>query len=249
MLNFSSISNNSGLGKALRLPLKLVPRNARLPILQGPLRGYWWIAASANHGCWLGSYELEKQLAFASHIRHGAVIYDVGANVGFYTLLASEKAGSSGEVHAFEPLPENLSFLWRHVRLNRLSNVAVHAAAVSDVAGKLRFSRTGSRSTGHLDDRGEMQVGAVTLDQFVFEQGHAPPSLVKIDVEGAEGRVLRGAQRLLHSKRPVIFLATHGKQAHQECCEFLLSMAYQVEGVTGEPDGPTDELVCFPRAS
>jgi len=188
-------------------------------------------------------------LAFASRISQGAVIYDVGANVGFYTFLAAAKAGKVGTVYAFEPLAENLSFLWQHIRLNQLCNVAVYPAAVSDVAGKLRFSRGGSRYSGHLNDQGEIEVAAVTLDQFVFEEGNPPPSLIKIDVEGDEGRVLRGTRRLLCTTHPVIFLATHGKQVHQECCDLLTSAGYRLEGITGEPADGTDELLCVCRAS
>ncbi len=74
-------------------------------VVQGPLRGKRWIAGSSNHGCWLGSYELAKQRKVIELVRPGMVCWDVGAHVGFYTLLFAELVGPLGRVFAFEPLP------------------------------------------------------------------------------------------------------------------------------------------------
>jgi SAM-dependent methyltransferase len=119
-MNWTSISTTSFLGRLLRLPLRLIPRRAVLPILQGPLRGKKWIVGSGNHGYWLGSYEIGKRALFVRSIPVGAVVYDLGANVGYYTLLAAMLAGAEGKVFAFEPLPRNLEYLRRHLVLNRI---------------------------------------------------------------------------------------------------------------------------------
>src|SRR5579862_7724955 len=108
LANLSGISRKSWLGKLLRAPLRLIPRSAVLPILQGPLRGKKWVVGSGNHGCWLGSYEHDKQSLFQKTVRTGDIVYDVGANAGFYSLLASVLVGEKGQVYAFEPLPANL---------------------------------------------------------------------------------------------------------------------------------------------
>ena len=100
-MNFSGVSNKSIVGKALRFPLRLIPCGAQMTILQGPLRGKRWIAGSSDHGCWLGSYEYPKQRAFSAAISHGDVVYDLGANVGFYSLLASVLVGTKGQVFSF----------------------------------------------------------------------------------------------------------------------------------------------------
>src|SRR5216684_2115948 len=102
----------------LRLPLRLIPRGAIVRIVSGELRGWQWIVHSATNGCWLGTYERHVQRLFRQRLRPGAVALDVGANVGFFTLLASKLVGSAGHVYAFEPLPRNLYYLERHVRLN-----------------------------------------------------------------------------------------------------------------------------------
>ncbi|MBN8636124.1 MAG: hypothetical protein J0M07_12425 [Anaerolineae bacterium] len=100
-MNFSGISRQSLIGQLLRLPLALMPKSARVPILQGALRGRWWIAGSSNHGCWLGSYEFDKQQRLSAHVQPGMVVYDIGAHVGFYTLLAAQLVGPGGHVFSF----------------------------------------------------------------------------------------------------------------------------------------------------
>ncbi len=101
MINFSGISNSKLAGRAMRLPLQLIPDSAVVRILQGPLRGKRWIAGSSNHGCWLGSYEAAKQRKIIEFVRPGMVCWDVGANVGFYTLLFAELVGGgAGSSHS-----------------------------------------------------------------------------------------------------------------------------------------------------
>src|SRR5580765_1322501 len=104
LANLSGISRETLIGKLLRAPLRLLPRTAAVPILQGPLRGKKWIVGSGTHGCWLGSYEYDKQKLFQKTVRSGDVVYDVGANAGFYSLLASLLVGEKGHVYSFEPL-------------------------------------------------------------------------------------------------------------------------------------------------
>lgn len=85
MINISKIDYRSSIGKLLRLPLKLIPNSTVLPILQGKLKGKKWIKGSSINGCWLGIYEFDKQILFQDYIKAGMVVYDVGANAGFYT--------------------------------------------------------------------------------------------------------------------------------------------------------------------
>lgn len=92
----------------IRLPLRLVPPSKIMRIRSGALQGAKWIAGSAPHGSWLGTYERHVQRLFCERIHPGDVVLDIGANVGFFTLLASKLAGPDGHVHAFEPVPRNL---------------------------------------------------------------------------------------------------------------------------------------------
>ncbi|HEX6832536.1 MAG TPA: FkbM family methyltransferase, partial [Rudaea sp.] len=102
-----------------------------MPILQGPLRWRLWIPGSSSHGCWLGSYEYDKQRLFARVARSGDVVFDIGANVGFYTLLAATCVAPTGRVVAFEPMPSNVKRIHQHLKLNRIGSVHSVEAAVS----------------------------------------------------------------------------------------------------------------------
>jgi FkbM family methyltransferase len=246
MFNFSGISRDSFCGRILRWPLRVIPKSTVVRVLQGELKGSRWIVGAATHGCWLGSYECGKQRLFAKSIGAGQIVYDVGANVGFYTLLAARAVGETGRVYAFEPLPENLSYLRRHLDLNEHRNVVVESAAVSDVCGIVRFRTAGNRSSGHLSLDGDVETTSVSVDEYVFQRKNPPPHVMKIDVEGAEYGVLRGAREVLMAERPLIFLATHGRDVHQQCREFLTeALDYDCQEIAG--DG--NELLCVPRES
>jgi FkbM family methyltransferase len=242
-LNFSAISNRSRLGSALRLPLRLLPKNSVVPILQGPLRGKRWISGAGNHGYWLGSYEFEKQQIFEREVRPGFTVYDIGAHVGFYTLLAATLTGDQGRVYAFEPNAANVVTLQKHLELNALHSVTVLAAAVAEFDGQSLFDSATNSSMGHLSPTGRAQVRTVSLDQMLRSGLVKPPQLVKIDVEGAEGSVLRGAERLLVEHRPVVLLATHGREFHLECCRLLRELGSSLEAVGGGSLETTDEII------
>lgn len=230
------------MGRLLRQPLRLIPDRTPMPILQGRLRGKRWIAGSHTHGCWLGSYENEKQKLFESAVNEGDVVFDIGANVGFYTMLASVLVGPSGRVHAFEPVPRNIRFLNEHLRLNRMSNVEVIEAAVSDESGETGFDDSPGSAMGFVSAAGALKVKTVAIDDLVAQGAVAPPDCMKIDVEGGEVLVLKGARSTLETYRPKIFLATHGADAHRQACELLRSMSYRISALDDSSVSEADEL-------
>src|SRR5262249_5362669 len=151
-------------------------------------------------------------------------------------------------VYAFEPLPENLAYLTRHVELNGLKNVTVEPSAVSDVSGTVQFARGSNRSTGGLKSDGNLKVNSIAVDEFVFGRANSAPQVIKIDVEGAEFLVLQGARRVLSEHRPVLYLATHGDEVRRRCCALLMhELNYDCAGLAGERWDQTDELCCRPR--
>ncbi len=227
----------------MRLPLRLVPRSLPVPVLQGKLRGKWWIAGASNHGCWLGSYEYDKRRLFEKIVSPGSIVFDVGANVGFYTMLASVLVGKGGSVYAFEPVPRNLHFLKRHMQMNRLKNVTVVEAAVSDYGGKAAFDVGAGPAVGRLETHGQLEVEVVNLDGLIKNGKVPPPDFIKLDIEGGEGAALRGARSTLAQSHPTIFLATHGPGVHRECCEFLQSMGYELQPICGQSLADTDEVL------
>jgi FkbM family methyltransferase len=154
------------------------------------------VDAQCRHLAW----NAEEYAAFKSSVREGAIVMDVGANVGAYTLLFATWAGSAGRVFAFEPSVGSRAGLERHLHLNGLSNrVSVRAEAVGAISGTVAFRDTGTDGDNGIvivpqDDA--RVVPSVSLDDFCAAH-RLVPDLIKIDVEGAELAVLRGARRTI----------------------------------------------------
>lgn len=228
MLNLSGIPETSLVGRILRGVLRVIPPGAIVPILQGPLRGVRWIVGSGEHGFWLGSFEMHKQLLFAQALKPGDVVLDLGANVGFYTILASRLVGPQGKVFAFEPLHRNLTYLSRHLRLNQCTNVTILEVAVCDHVGTARFRPGETAQGGAISETGEIQVATTSLDAL-YQSGAIPaPHIIKMDIEGAEADVLVGGSEVLQKANPIIFLATHGDENEKNCLALLEKYQYQV---------------------
>ncbi len=246
-MNFSGISDKSTMGKLFRFPLRFIPSSTRVPILQGPLQGKRWIVGSGTHGCWIGSYEHAKQRLFAAQLKRGYTVYDLGANVGFYSLLASVLVGSEGHVYSFEPVERNLRFLRSHLKLNCVTNCSVLDVAVGNSERMAAFDPGPNYSSGHLTDapHGATSVRVVTLDGLVAAGRLQPPHLIKCDIEGAEYDALCGARNILAEHAPVIFLATHGHQVHQQCCKLLADYHYQLTSLDALPLNQTREVLAI----
>jgi FkbM family methyltransferase len=215
--------------KLIRLPLRLMSPEAVVRIRTGDLRGCRWIAGASTNGCWLGTYERHMQRLFHEHIRAGATVFDVGANAGFFTLLASKLAGDSGHVYAFEPLPRNLDFLERHIRLNEVANVDVAALAIAATSGEAHFRIAQHASMGGLADGGDLRVITASLDDLIASRRATRPDFIKMDIEGAESDALRGAKELLVGGPLTIALSTHGWQQHETCWAILGDAGFNLE--------------------
>lgn len=231
---FRKLTSAGLVGTMLRQPFKLIPRNSVVRIWSGPLRGRKWITGSSVASCWLGLYEAEKLAEMEAHLRRGGVFVDIGAQAGYHTLLASLLVGSPGAVYAFEPLPRNHEYLLKHLAINDIFNVQPVRAAVSDQVGELRFDPGPGFMAGHLSAEGAVTVQCVTLDGWLEAEERRVPTAIKIDVEGAELRVLRGAERTLRTHKPVVMVDTHdflgGDKVglHDACCAFLSKCGYEL---------------------
>ena len=196
-----------------------------MPVFSGVNRGSRWVVGAGIHACWLGTYEREKLRLVASFVRPGMTIFDVGAHAGYYTLAFARLVGSQGKVVAFEPNQVNLSNLRKHIEINRLKNVEVVAAAVSDHAGTVRFAagnpvHTGEHHyVGKVADEG-IEVPSVRLDDF------GSPDLIKMDIEGGEGLAMIGALRILAEEKARIFVALHGV-SDEQCLSELRRHGYE----------------------
>jgi FkbM family methyltransferase len=146
-----------------------------------------------------GTFEPFESELFLRQLRPGMVVLDVGANVGYYALLASRRVGKEGAVYAFEPHPRTCASLKRNVARNSASNVRVLEAAVSRTAGieMLHLSGTATHSGLHASmedaDPRSVQVDAIAIDDLELER----VGLVKIDIEGEEPSALEGMRRTL----------------------------------------------------
>ena len=229
-------------GRILRLPLRAVPKTATVPILSGPAKGMKWNTGAGVADFWLGTYEREKAKLFVRHAKPGQTFYDVGANVGFYTLIASRVLGPAGHVVAFEPLPRNLAFLQQHVSLNQLANVRVLDLAASDCEGVTQFAVSDDPKLSKITAAGDITVRTTSLDRLMAEL--PLPDLIEMDIEGAEYAALRGAEQTLRKSSPVIFLSTHGPEVHRACCELLRSLGYRLHAIGPRSIEDTDELYC-----
>lgn len=190
---------------------------------------------------WLGTYEVDLQDAIQKYCEEGMVVYDVGANVGYISLMFAKQSGETGQVFAFEPLPANCARLRENIDLNGLTGrIHLTQVAVVDKPGKTSFMVHQSGAMGkaqgsqgrdeHYMD--EIEVKAITLDDFIFKQGHACPDLIKMDIEGGEVLAIKGMQRTLRECSPIMLVEIHSHTA-LECLWEAFQIAdyhlYQIE--------------------
>ena len=243
MINFSKISNKKTIGKILRALLKIIPKGMTVLIVQGRLKGKKWIKGSGVNGYWLGSYESEKVSLFEKTLKKGNIVFDIGAHIGFYSLLSAELTGKDGKVFSFEPLTTNYEYLKKHIEINNYRNITPLNVAVSDKDDFAFFSEGESTSTGHLANNGEIKVRTIAIDDWINNKKLPIPNVLKIDVEGAEFSVLKGAVNLLKTHHPVVFLSTHSSEIHKNCCDFLLALRYKLEPLGTDDIGKADEVL------
>ena len=171
-----------------------------------------------------------------SELKRGDVFLDIGANLGFFTMLASRIVGEPGEVISFEPNPLNLQLIYASILRNAADNIRIYPYATSERAGILRFLTVGSNG-GVMNDDDErdtsMLVQAVTLDEFLKDRRRI--DLVKIDIEGHEISALKGMINLLRRDRPKIIAEFHPWAMRlnqlgepEEYLSFLFDLKYRI---------------------
>lgn len=151
---------------------------------------------------------------FRRVVKPGMVVFDIGANIGQFTLLAAKNVGPSGSVHSFEPGPEEYHRLCDNVRLNRFGQVHTVQKAICDQEGHVAFHTCSADGLGAYNSLGKpfreaniqtVRVQATTLDRYVEAHGIGYVDLVKMDIEGAEMAALCGGSRLFSGvKAPLL---------------------------------------------
>jgi FkbM family methyltransferase len=152
-------------------------------------------------------YEPFESSLVRKYLKPGMTVYNIGANLGYYTLLASECVGANGKVYAFEPAPENFELLTRMVSENKLTNVELFPSAVGAAKGSATLSLSQTNSGDHqlqkIASRDFIAVDVISIKSFVAN-GHAQPDAIIMDVQGAEFDVLRGAAELAASVKHLV---------------------------------------------
>ena len=175
-------------------------------IAKGEAAGLRIDATGFRAGYALGTSDPDEQAWLARSVRRGDVLCDVGAAIGFFTLIGSRLVGDTGSVTAFEPLVGNIERLRANVTMNALANVEIVEAAVAAVSGVGLFGTAGEWDQAKLG-AGDMEVTVVSLDDHFA--GKRAPDVLKIDAEGSEIEVLRGAAGILSTTGPRILVEVH----------------------------------------
>jgi FkbM family methyltransferase len=211
------------------------------PVIKGRLKGTKFILGTlAGEGggatVYFDMVEPLQTQSFIKIIKPGDIIFDVGANVGYYTALGSKLTGAQGKVYSFEPSIRNISYLYRHVEINKLNNVTIIPSACSDSPSILNFIESSNTATGRLENS-EISgtsgtkvtiIPTVTLDA-IADKIKKLPNVLKIDVEGAEVAVLKGAEKIISVAKPAIFLSVHSEKLRTTCLTYLRTFGYEFE--------------------
>lgn len=220
-----------------------------------------WDARHVQH------YEPAALDAVAKTVQRGQVAYDVGANLGVYTMQLLEAVGPRGQVFSFELNPVCVSMLLATVRGAGATNCSIFPLALGDTDGTIASTvNVGSTALGITQSSGifaskvglRLGVTCVRLDTVMAEFALPRPDFVKIDVEGAEARVVAGMLSMLETHRPTLLIELHGIVPARETLALLEPLRYHVrdledgrsattaEGfVAGMTDRPV-QVLCVP---
>lgn len=217
-----------------------------------------------------GVYRVEEKHRdiMLSRVREGATILDVGAHIGYYTLLFAKRIGKGGRVYAFEPSTKTSERLVYNISLNDLANIVTVKAAASDQVGRATINLADGSNTGstslHFDSGavGIEEIETITIDGYLEQQGIDAVDLIKIDVEGHELRVLQGMRRTLKApadKAPELFVEVNEKTLQsagtpmQAIFDELAAAGYNAYRIVGsnelrlEQEPFADSLVYFSK--
>ena len=223
-----------------RLSYQILPADEKVwaRVQRGPGEGLWVELNPRTGQHYLqGEVEPRVQQVLTERLKPGMVFYDLGANIGFFSLLAARLVGVTGNVFCFEPDPEIASRLRRNIESNGFKNVTVFEAGIWSANGPVNFVSSDVSSPDHgvgkfLSDN-EGPNGTPTqcfaLDEFI--RNAPPPDVIKCDVEGAEVEVFRGAEHLLASRHPLILCELHSEANEIFLREYFSRLGYVMQSM------------------
>lgn len=182
----------------------------------------------------LGVGEPAVQDAIQEYLRPGMTFYDLGANIGFFSLMAARLVGPAGRVISFEADPEIAARLRANLAYNKFDHATVEQKAVWSEPMTVSFARADVKSSpdrglGHVElnhsaSATSIAVEAVSLDHYIAT--HPAPDFLKCDVEGAELEVFNGAARLLREKHPMLLVEMHSSENHRLLSGKFMELGY-----------------------
>ena len=216
--------------------------SAKTQILEckGALEGYRMCVDWSHHRSFAyGTWEPEVLRVVTSTIKPGMTVVDIGAHIGYYSLLFAKLVGPSGRVFCFEPLPENFALLQGNMQLNNLCQVATFNQAIFSSNGAITLTvpddqRNSGNGSAYIHGGGrEVHVEAISVDAFCEEVG-IRPDILKMDVEGAEYEVLMGARKTISQSRPKLLIELHhfdGNLAAHPVPDLLAGWGYEIQWI------------------
>jgi FkbM family methyltransferase len=233
-----SLPSKGKLGRFARVGL--IKRD--VTIKHGVAAGLKFNAGAYNLDTVLGIYEMPVQETLAQYLKPGDIFYDIGANVGFFTIVAAKLVGSLGKVYAFEPEAENIATLRHNAQINQFTHVSAIAKAVSRTTGQAEFLLA-NYSGGHTlatvgsraDARDVISIDVVSIDDLLSQNEIESPTFVKIDVEGAEIDVLYGMTQTIKEYQPIILYEVDDRNKEimlskrEEIASFLRECGYEIK--------------------
>ena len=236
-----------------------------LPFLMGPLKGMLMkISLKSERQFIYGNFEVEVVKMIQDVIKPGWVIYDVGAHVGYFTLIFSRLVGPKGHCFSFEPSPKVFRRLKSNVQLNRRrlqAEVDAIEIGLYSEAGQKEFFIGGSSSTGRLvrfpkevPEETIVTVPVTTIDTLVGN-GMPSPDIVKIDVEYVEDHVIRGAINTISNHQTIILCEIHTIESGTNCFNILKSLSYDIRHIetthawNSTDSVSTGHIIAFPEGS
>ena len=225
---------------AHRLSHRILPADEKVwtRVERGPGEGLWLELNPRTGQQYLhGEVEPAIQKVLAERLKPGMVFYDLGANIGFFSLLAARLVGAAGQVFSFEPDPGIAGRLRRNVTRNGFINATVVEAGIWSASGNVNFVAADLSSPDRGLGKFVAGEGAaagtptrcVALDDFI--RSAPTPDGIKCDVEGAEIEVFRGAEKLLAARHPWILCEMHSDANDKYLREYFGRFGYGLESV------------------
>jgi FkbM family methyltransferase len=198
-----------------------------------------------------GTFELAELNFVAQYLKAGDKAMDIGANVGIFSVVMGTAVGNFGAVFAFEPVALNVSRLEKNLRKNTLDNVSVFPVALGAMEGQMRLNMATDPAYPSLQEvqggfasGAEVLVQVRSLDSVWAELGSPDIALVKIDVEGSEADVLRGASRFLSTCCPILLVEANSVKELDVLRDQLCGLGYR--HVRPDSFSPMNHLFIFP---